>query len=75
MWDNQGPGSLTENLPDCMTMTDGCFWDGSAVSYGSGFLPAVYQGMVVRTVSTPESNLVAAGTPGQQRAMLDGLNR
>ena len=56
-------------------MTDGCFWDGSAVSYGSGFLPAVYQGMVVRTVSTPESNLVAAGTPGQQRAMLDGLNR
>jgi uncharacterized protein (DUF1501 family) len=56
-------------------MTDGGFRPGPAVSYGSGFLPAIYQGTVLRTEGTPISNLVAAGTPGQQRTMLDALNR
>lgn len=70
-----GLGSMTENLPAYITMTDGGFRPGPAVSYGSGFLPAIYQGTVVRTEGTPISNLVAAGAPGQQRAMLDALSR
>lgn len=74
-WVTYGLGSMTENLPAYITMTDGGFRPGPAVSYGSGFLPAIYQGTVLRAEGTPISNLVAAGAPGQQRAMLDALNR
>ncbi len=74
-WVTYGLGSVTENLPAYITMTDGGFRPGPAVSYGSGFLPAIYQGTVVRTEGTPISNLVAAGAPGQQRTMLDALHR
>lgn len=74
-WVVYGLGNMTENLPAYITMTDGGFRPGPAVSYGSGFLPAIYQGTVLRTEGTPISNLVAAGAPGQQRAMLDTLNR
>jgi uncharacterized protein (DUF1501 family) len=74
-WVTYGLGSMTENLPAYITMTDGGFRPGPAVSYGSGFLPAIYQGTVLRTEGTPISNLVAAGAPGQQRQMLDALNR
>ena len=74
-WVTYGLGSMTDNLPAYITMTDGGFRPGPAVSYGSGFLPAIYQGTVLRTEGTPISNLVAAGAPGQQRQMLDVLNR
>ena len=74
-WVTYGLGSMTENLPAYITMTDGGFRPGPAVSYGSGFLPAIYQGTVLRTEGTPISNLVAAGAPGQQRAVLDALSR
>lgn len=74
-WVTYGLGCVTDNLPAYITMTDGGFRPGPAVSYGSGFLPAIYQGTVLRTEGTPISNLVAAGTPGQQRTMLDALNR
>ena len=58
-----------------MTMTDGGFRAGPAVSYGSGFLPAIYQGTVLRAEGTPISNLAVSGAPGQQRTVLDTLNR
>ena len=74
-WVTYGLGCMTENLPAYITMTDGGFRPGPAVSYGSGFLPAIYQGTVLRTEGTPISNLVPAGVPGQQRSMLGTLNR
>jgi uncharacterized protein (DUF1501 family) len=74
-WVTYGLGCMTENLPAYITMTDVGFRPGPAVSYGSGFLPAIYQGTVLRTEGTPISNLVPAGAPGQQRSMLDMLNQ
>jgi len=74
-WVTYGLGSMTENLPAYMTMTDGGFRAGPAVSYGSGFLPAIYQGTVLHAEGTPITNLTAAGAPGQQRIMLDTLSR
>lgn len=74
-WVTYGLGCMTDNLPAYITMTDGGFRPGPAVSYGSGFLPAIYQGTVVRTQGTPISNLSASGAAGQQRAMLNTLNR
>src|SRR5438105_4064675 len=40
-WTVYGLGCESENLPAYMVMTDGGFRAGSAVSYGSGFLPAI----------------------------------
>ena len=74
-WVTYGLGSVTDNLPAYMTMTDGGFRAGPAVSYGSGFLPAIYQGTVLRAEGTPISNLAVSGAPGQQRTVLDTLNR
>ncbi len=62
-WVTYGLGCVTENLPAYITMTDGGFRPGPAVSYGSGFLPAIYQGTVLRTEGTPISNLVAPEHP------------
>ena len=73
-WVTYGLGSATENLPAFMVMTDGTFRAGPAVSYGSGFLPAIYQGTVLRAEGTPISNLKPPNA-GEQRTVLDALNR
>ena len=73
-WVTYGLGSATENLPAFMVMTDGGFRAGPAVSYGSGFLPAIYQGTVVRAEGAPISNLTPVNA-NEQRAVLDTLNR
>ena len=71
-WVTYGLGSAADNLPAYIAMTDGIFRAGPAVSYGSGFLPAIYQGTVLRVEGAPISNLTPA-SPGAQRAMLDTL--
>ena len=73
-WVTYGLGSATDNLPAYMVMTDGGFRAGPAVSYGSGFLPAIYQGTVLRAEGTPISNLTPTSV-GEQRTVLDTLNR
>ena len=73
-WVTYGLGSATENLPAFMVMTDGNFRAGPAVSFGSGFLPAIYQGTVLRAEGTPISNLTPPNA-GEQRTVLDALNR
>ena len=73
-WVTYGLGSATENLPAYLTMTDGGFRAGPAVSYGSGFLPAIYQGTVLRAEGTPISNLTPTNA-NEQRTVLDTLNR
>ena len=57
-----------------MVMTDGTIRAGPAVSYGSGFLPAIYQGTVLRAEGTPISNLTPTNAC-EQRTVLDALNR
>lgn len=74
-WVTYGLGCMTDNLPAYLTMTDGGFRPGPAVSYGSGFLPAIYQGTVLRTEGTPISNLKPPTSPQEQRVVLDTLNR
>ena len=73
-WVTYGLGSATDNLPAFMVMTDGGFRAGPAVSYGSGFLPAIYQGTVLRAEGTPISNLTPTRA-AEQRTVLDTLNR
>lgn len=73
-WVTYGLGCTADNLPAYMVMTDGAYRAGPAVSYGSGFLPAIYQGTTMRAEGTPISNLNPPGGATQQRAMLDALH-
>lgn len=72
-WVTYGLGSATDNLPAYMVMSDGGYRAGPAVSYGSGFLPAIYQGTAIRTEGAPISNLSPPLDPVAQRKLLDSL--
>jgi len=75
-WVTYGLGSESDSLPAYMVMSDGGF-RGGRVMYHSGFLPAVYQGTVIRTEGSPIQNLARPSgvTGSDQRAMLDALAR
>jgi hypothetical protein len=69
-------GSESDNLPAYIVLSDGGFRGGN-VMYQSGFLPAVYQGTVMRDQGTPLQNLTLPPQMDreQQRRMLDHLVR
>ena len=73
-WVTYGLGSESENLPAYMAMSDGIFRGGNGM-YQSGYLPALYQGTVVRTEGSPIKNLARPANleTAQQRAVLDQL--
>ncbi|MEM0968804.1 MAG: DUF1501 domain-containing protein [Verrucomicrobiota bacterium] len=77
-WLNYGLGSTNENLPGYVVMLD---QSGGPISgaknWTSGFMPASYQGTVFRSQGTPILDLdpPQGTTPGQQRIMLDSLNK
>lgn len=75
-WVVYGLGSECDNLPAFMMMTDGAIGGRSRNSYASGFLPAVYQGTVLRTEGAPLVNLSPPPgiTSADQRVMLDQLS-
>jgi len=75
-WVTYGLGSESDNLPAYLVMTDGIFRGGSGM-YQSGYLPALYQGTVIRTEGSPIQNLATpAGFERQeQRILLDQVLR
>ena len=75
-WVTYGLGSENENLPAFMVMLDGPLKAGSPV-YGAGFLPATYQGTVLRSQGPPILNVNRPDEIGDsdQRRMLDLLKR
>jgi hypothetical protein len=58
-WSVYGLGSENENLPSFVVMSDGAMKSGAG-AYGSGYLPARYQGTMFRSGSSPVLHL---GTP------------
>ncbi len=74
-WVVYGLGSESENLPAYMVMLDGGIKSGSP-AYGSGFLPAMYQGTVLRSYGPPILNVNRPKqiSAAEQRGMLDKLN-
>ena len=74
-WVVYGLGSECDNLPAFLVMSDGAIGGRSRTSYSSGFLPAVYQGTLLRTEGSPLVNL--SPSPGadraEQRRMLDQI--
>ncbi len=75
-WVTYGLGSENENLPAYMVMLDGPIKAGPP-AYGAGFLPAVYQGTVLRSQGPPILNIERPGhiTERQQRRLLDLLRQ
>lgn len=75
-WATYGLGSENENLPGFVVMLDPSGGPISgAKNWHSGYMPAVYQGTVLRASGTPILDLAPAADlrPGEQRAMLDTL--
>ena len=79
-WVNYGLGSANKNLPAFVSMIDEREPFGNAKNWGSGFLPASYQGTLFRQGPNPILNtkLPAGQTDERQRARLaylDAQNR
>jgi hypothetical protein len=73
-WVVYGLGSENENLPAFIVMLDGGIKAGQP-AYGSGFLPAMYQGTVLRGGGAPILNVNRPDeiAPDRQRRLLDLL--
>ncbi len=75
-WVNYGMGSVNENLPGFVVMLDPTGGPISgAKNWSSGYMPATYQGTVLRAAGTPilDLNLPPNVTREMQRTMLDEL--
>lgn len=73
-WVSYGLGTENQNMPAFVCMPDpGGYVKGGAPAWGSGFLPAAYQGTVVRGGRSPVLNLnpPEGVTPERQRNTLD----
>ena len=73
-WVVYGLGTEAENLPAFVVMLDGGIKSGSP-AYGSGFLPAMYQGTVLRSEGPPILNIRRPGPadPERKRLLMEKL--
>jgi len=80
-WLSYGLGSINDNLPSYVVMTDHRGGPrGGAAAWTSGFMPAAYQGNLFRSQGAPILNLntpVSVGASSQRRSLdvLAQLNR
>jgi hypothetical protein len=74
-WVLYGLGSECDNLPAFMIMSDGGIGGRSRGAFSSGFLPAMYQGTLLRTEGSPLINLSPPPevTTSDQRTMLQQI--
>lgn len=75
-WVNYGLGSVNENLPGFVVMLDPTGGPISgAKNWSSGYMPATYQGTVLRSSGSPILDLQtpAGVTRAQQREVLDSI--
>jgi hypothetical protein len=75
-WVSYGLGSLTRNLPGFIVLNGGLIPPGGLDNWGSGFLPAAYQGSLFRAADPPVANIRRLEpTDGRQRGKLDLLRQ
>ena len=74
-WVVYGLGSESQELPGYVVMLDGGIKSGSP-AYGSGFLPAMYQGTVLRSEGPPILNIRRAkpAEPERRRLLMEKLD-
>lgn len=75
-WVNYGLGSECQNLPGFVALNGGLIPPGGLDCFGSGFLPASYQGSIFKPSGTGVANIKRSEpTDSQQRAKLDLVNQ
>jgi hypothetical protein len=77
-WASYGLGTENQNMPAFVVMPDPGGWvKGGAPAWGNGYLPAAYQGTVMRGGASPILNLNTPGgiSDAQQRSTLDFINK
>lgn len=76
-WVTYGLGTANDNLPTFMILTDAAEVVGGSKNWSSGFLPASFQGTMLRREGAPILDLAPPDTIGgeQQRGRLDLLNQ
>ena len=75
-WITYGLGSESQNLPGFVVLDSGLIPAGGMDNFGSGFLPAAYQGTLFRPGPKPVAYAEPRETaPGLQRDKLDLLRR
>lgn len=75
-WVNYGLGSECRNLPGFVVLNGGLIPPGGLDCFGSGFLPASYQGSVFKPSGTGVANIVPSEASSQeQRAKLDLISQ
>ena len=68
-WISYGLGSLNDDLPGFVVLNGGQIPSGGLDCFGSGFLPASFQGSLLNANGTPLANIVPGeNAPGQQAA-------
>jgi hypothetical protein len=74
-WVLYGLGSVSDSLPAFIVMSDGGVSGRNSKSFSSGYLPAIYQGTLMRTEGSPIMNLTRPASVGssEQRLMLDQI--
>ncbi|MGE0606989.1 MAG: DUF1501 domain-containing protein [Pirellulales bacterium] len=76
-WVNYGLGSVNENLPGFVVMLDPTGGPISgAKNWSSGYMPATYQGVIVRSQGAPiiDLSLPPGMTRETQRTLIDAIN-
>ncbi len=78
-WISYGLGSVNDNLPGFVVLNGGQIPSGGLDCFGSGFLPASFQGSLLNANGTPLANIVPGEkVPAQQgvkRLLAERLNR
>src|SRR5213593_4391655 len=77
-WATYGLGTENQNMPAFVVMPDPSGWvKGGAPAWGNGYMPAAFQGTLLRGGETPILNLnTPKGVSGeQQQATVDFINR
>jgi len=77
-WCSYGLGSENQDMPAFVVMPDPAGWvKGGAPAWGNGYMPALYQGTILRGGTSPILHLnTPEGTSAeQQRATVDLINR
>jgi hypothetical protein len=75
-WVNYGLGSECHNLPGFVVLNGGLIPPGGLDCFGSGFLPASYQGSVFKPAGSGVANIERTEpTPERQRGKLDLISQ
>jgi len=77
-WATYGLGTENQNMPSFVVMPDPTGWvKGGAPAWGNGYMPAMYQGTILRGGDSPilHLNTPQNVSPAQQQATVDFINQ